>query len=211
VFITFEGPEGSGKSENARHLGAWLANRGFSVTSTREPGGTALGERVRALVLDPVRAPSALASLLLFSASRAELVHQVIQPALAAGRVVICDRYTDSTLAYQGYGDGLPLDDIRTANRLATGGLTPDLTYLLDVSVEVGLRRRAGAGDWNGIDARESAFHQRVREGFLALARAEPVRFRVIDASMCLDQVQDALLAALPAPLRESVASVAHT
>jgi dTMP kinase len=204
VFITFEGPEGSGKSENARHLAAWLAARGVAVTSTREPGGTALGEEVRALVLGPARAPSALTSLLLFSASRAELVRQVIRPALAAGRVVICDRYTDSTLAYQGYGDGLPLEEIQTVNRLATGGLTPDLTYLLDVPVEVGLARRAGAGDWNGIDARDRAFHQRVREGFLALARMEAVRFRVIDASMCRNQVQDGMLAALPAPLRES-------
>ncbi|MGH2343733.1 MAG: dTMP kinase, partial [Chloroflexota bacterium] len=124
--------------------------------------------------------------------------------------LVLCDRYTDSTLAYQGYGDGLPLDDIQQANRLATGGLTPDLTFLLDVPVAVGLSRRAGAGDWNGIDAREPAFHERVRQGFLELARAEPIRFRVIDASMCRNQVHEALLMALPARLRDSGAPASH-
>ncbi|HEY8284981.1 MAG TPA: dTMP kinase [Chloroflexota bacterium] len=200
MFITFEGPEGGGKSESAGWLGAWLAERGHAVTMTREPGGTALGERVRALVL-AAEAPSPLASLFLFSASRTELVQGVIRPALEAGRIVICDRHTDSTLAYQGFGDGLPLDAVRAVNGLATGGITPDLTFLLDVPAEVGLRRRAEDGAWNGMDARQLDFHHRVRDGFLWLARAEPRRWRVIDASMTRDHVRDALIAGLPAEI----------
>jgi dTMP kinase len=210
MFITIEGPEGSGKSACARWLADRLSDRGIAITGTREPGGTALGERVRAFVLDPAQPLLSRTSLFLFSAARAELVGRVIRPALAADRVVICDRYTDSTLAYQGFGDGLPLEDIRLANRLASGGLTPDLTLLLDVPVEVGLRRRAGAGNWNAFDARHLAFHERVRMGFLSLASEEPVRFRVIDASMSLNQVQGAVLAALPAPLRENSAAEAN-
>jgi len=166
---------------------------------TREPGGTVLGERVRALVLAADVQPSSLAALLLFSASRVELVRQIIRPALEAGQFVICDRHTDSTLAYQGFGDGLPLDEVRAVNRLATGGLSPDLTFLLDVPAEVGLRRRAADGAWNGMDARRLDFHQRVREGFLCLARDDPRRWRVIDASMTRDRVRDALIAGLPA------------
>ena len=199
MFITFEGPEGGGKSESARWLGAWLTARGHAVTMTREPGGTVLGERVRALVLAADVQPSSLAALLLFSASRVELVRQIIRPALEAGQFVICDRHTDSTLAYQGFGDGLPLDEVRAVNRLATGGLSPDLTFLLDVPAEVGLRRRAADGAWNGMDARRLDFHQRVREGFLCLARDDPRRWRVIDASMTRDRVRDALIAGLPA------------
>ncbi|HXT34497.1 MAG TPA: dTMP kinase [Chloroflexota bacterium] len=199
MFITFEGPEGGGKSESARWLGAWLTDRGHAVTMTREPGGTVLGERVRALVLAADVQPSSLAALLLFSASRVELVRQIIRPALEAGQFVICDRHTDSTLAYQGFGDGLPLDEVRAVNRLATGGLSPDLTFLLDVPAEVGLRRRAADGAWNGMDARRLDFHQRVREGFLCLARDDPRRWRVIDASMTRDRVRDALIAGLPA------------
>ncbi|HVC79884.1 MAG TPA: dTMP kinase [Chloroflexota bacterium] len=200
MFITVEGPEGGGKSESARWLGEWLTARGHLVTVTREPGGTALGERVRALVLAE-DTPSPLAALLLFSASRVELVREVIRPALAAGQLVICDRHTDSTLAYQGCGEGLPLDEVRAVNRLATGGLTPDLTFLLDVPAEVGLRRRAADGAWNGMDARRLDFHQRVREGFLCLARDDPRRWRVIDASMTRDRVRDALVAGLPAEI----------
>lgn len=198
MFITFEGPEGGGKSESALWLGEWLTTRGHVVTMTREPGGTALGEQVRALVL-AADAPSPLAALLLFSASRVELVREVIRPALEAGQFVICDRHTDSTLAYQGFGEGLPLDEVRAVNCLATGGLTPDLTFLLDVPAEVGLRRRAADGAWNGMDARRLDFHQRVREGFLCLARDDPRRWRVIDASMTRDRVRDALIAGLPA------------
>jgi dTMP kinase len=209
MFITIEGPEGSGKSACARWLAERLSARGIAVTETREPGGTALGERVRGFVLDPVQPPLPRTSLFLFSAARAELVGRVIQPALAADRLVICDRYTDSTLAYQGFGDGMPLEDVRAAVRLASGGLSPDLTLLLDVPVEVGLRRRAGAGDWNAFDARDLVFHERVRRGFLSLASDEPIRFRVIDASMSLNQVRSAVLAALPAQLRENVEAAA--
>jgi len=199
VFITLEGPEGGGKSEGARWLGAWLVGHGYPVTLTREPGGTVLGERLRDVVLAAETPPSPLAALLLFSASRAELVQSVIRPALDAGHLVICDRYVDSTLAYQGFGDGLPLDELRAVNHLATGGLAPDVTFLLDVPAEVGLKRRADGGEWNGMDARNLAFHRRVREGFLTLAREDPPRWRVIDASITRDHVRDALIAGLPA------------
>jgi dTMP kinase len=210
VFITIEGPEGSGKSACASWLATYLSEKGLAVTLTREPGGTPIGERIRGLVLDSSSPPLSRTSLFLFSAARAEVVDRVIRPALAANQVVICDRYTDSTLAYQGFGDGMPLEEVRAAVRLASGGLTPDLTLLLDVPAEVGLRRRAGAGNWNGFDARDLAFHERVRLGFLRLAAEEPIRFRVIDASMSLNQVHSAVLAALPAQLRENVEAAAN-
>ncbi len=184
-FITFEGPEGSGKSTQARLLAGWLRGQGLDVLLTREPGGTPIGDRIRSLLLDAsVGSLTSRAEVLLFSASRAQLVHTVIRPALKAGRVIICDRYADSTYAYQGYGRGLPLNELRTITRFATGGLEPDLTFLIDVPVEIGLsRKRGGTGedDWNRMEQERLAYHRRVREGYLELARQAPQRWVILD------------------------------
>ncbi len=182
MFITFEGPDGSGKTTAMASLAAWLSENNASVVTTREPGGTSLGERIRALVLDGEQ-PEPYTALLLFLAARSELVSKVIRPALQRHQVVLCDRFTDSTLAYQGFGEGIPVDDIRLLNRLATGGLTPDITVLLDIEPVDGLLRRERAGDLNAMDRRDLEFHTRVREGFLTLASEEPARWLVVDAA----------------------------
>ena len=184
LFVTFEGGEGSGKSTQVTRLADRLRAAGLDPLVTREPGGTPLAEGIRALLLDPARAPGALAEALLMVAARADLVSTTLRPALAAGRVVLCDRYGDSTLAYQGGGRGLDPAQLAAWNRAATGGLVPDLTLLFDVSPELGLARRANAaGTPNRLDLESAAFHARVRERYLELARAEPARFVVLDAS----------------------------
>lgn len=185
-FITFEGSDGAGKSEQARRFAAGLTTAGRAVTLTREPGGTPLGERVRALLLDPSLDRTAEADALLFNAARAELVSQIIRPALTRGEIVVCDRYADSTLAYQGYGAGMDLGWLRTLQLLSTGGIKPDLTILLDVPVRIGLARRGrGAADeltrFETATIHDAAFHERVRDGFLVLAAAEPERWRVVN------------------------------
>lgn len=192
MFITLEGPEGSGKTNQAAALVEYLQQQGYPVLATREPGGTHIGDQVRAVLADVRNADMRpRTEILLFQASRAQLVEQVIRPALAAGKVVICDRYADSTLAYQGYGHQLfDLDELRPLIHFATGGLKPDLTLLLDVDVEEGLRRRARDGGWNRLDAYDLAFHQRVRQGYHQLALSEPQRWVVIDASRPAQQVQ---------------------
>src|SRR6266850_5125937 len=183
-FVTFEGGEGSGKSTQLARLAARLATRGLDPLVTREPGGTPVAEGIRALLLDPALKPGAMAEALLMEAARADLVATVIRPALAAGSVVLCDRYDDSTLAYQGAGRGLDLKMLREWNRVATGGLVPALTLLFDLDPEVGLTRREDAsGVPNRLDRESLAFHARVRAQFLELARAEPRRFIVIDAA----------------------------
>jgi dTMP kinase len=196
-FITFEGPEGGGKSSQLTRLAARLATAGDAPLALREPGGTPTGEAVRSLLLaaDGTLRPETEA--LLFCAARAELVAEVLGPALAAGRTVLCDRYADSTLAYQGYGRGLDLGRLAALNALATGGLVPDLTLLLDVPVAIGLARRRRDGGWNRLDAAPEAFHERVRAGFLALAAAEPARWRVIDATGPAEGVAEAVWAAV--------------
>ncbi|HEY7270332.1 MAG TPA: dTMP kinase, partial [Dehalococcoidia bacterium] len=172
LFITFEGGEGSGKSTQTQLLAAGLREAGRDVVALREPGGTALGEELRKLLLHKDKAVSVEAELLMFLAARAELVNEVIRPALDAGGVVICDRFSDSTVAYQGYGRGVDVSAIKTLNRWATGGLQPDLTVLLDVPVEVGRKRKHGDDD---VFYRESeGFHSRVREGYRFLAASEP-------------------------------------
>lgn len=203
-FITLEGPDGAGKSSQAARLGAALQERGLLVTTVREPGGTPIGEAIRALLLDPERdvGQGPLVDALLFVAARAQLVEEVIRPALAEGRIVICDRYADSTLAYQGYGSGLDLGWLASLSARATGGLAPDLTLLLDVPVETGLDRRAGgpAGErtrFEGASRSDPDFHRRVREGYLELAAAEPGRWRVIDAARDPDLVAADVLAAV--------------
>jgi dTMP kinase len=195
LFVTIEGPEGSGKTVVARRLAAELTARGRVVRLTREPGGTRLGERVREILLG--RADLGIgprADALLFNAARAQLVQEVISPALQAGEVVVCARFADSTLAYQGYGAGLPVGELRALASVATGGLEPDLTILLDVDPETGIRRKTAEAR-NRFETFDLAFHRRVREGFLELAREEPGRWRVVDSTRHIDRVFGDVLA----------------
>lgn len=185
LFITFEGPEGGGKTTQLPLLAAWLREQGCDVLTTREPGGTRIGDAVRAVLLEPTHTEMrAQTEILLFSAARAQLVGEVIQPHLARGGVVLCDRFADSTLAYQGYGRGLALDVLRQITDFAIGPVRPDLTVCLDLPVLEGLRRKRGgaAAEWNRMEREELAFHEAVRRGYLALAAAEPQRWLVVDA-----------------------------
>lgn len=195
MFITFEGPEGSGKSSQIRLLADFLRKRGEDVLVTREPGGTAVGDQIRACLHDVANTGiMAVTEFLLFSASRAQLVRQVIRPALAAGRIVLCDRYADSTIAYQGYGRKLDREILGQITAFATGGLQPDLTLLLDIEVEKGLaRRRQNAEEMTRLDLETIAFHRRVREGYHALAAANPGRWVVIEADEGVTAVQAAI------------------
>jgi dTMP kinase len=186
-FITLDGPEGGGKTTQAERLAAHLTATGRAVHLTREPGGTWLGERIRETLLARTAAAAAatdpLTDAFLFDAARRQLVEEVIRPSLAAGTTVVCARFADSTLAYQGYGAGVSLDRLRTLAELATGGLMPDLTLLLDLPVEVGLARKA-PGDVTRFEVEyDLAFHRRVRDGFLAIAAADPDRIVRIDAT----------------------------
>jgi dTMP kinase len=192
MFITLEGPEGSGKTTQARLLAAWLRDQGYQVTLTREPGGTDIGDQIRAVLHDPENsAIDARTEILLYSASRAQHVAQRVRPALAAGEIVVSDRYADSTLAYQGYGRGLDLEALRRITGFATGGLAPDLTLYLDIPAEDGLQRRQlGGGEWNRLDAESLEFHQRVRAGYLELVKQEPERWVVIHAARSVEEVQ---------------------
>jgi len=191
MFITFEGPDGSGKSSQVASLAEYLDKQGFNVLVTREPGGTAIGDQIRTILSDLGNEEMhPRAETLLFLAARAQIVEQVILPALAEGRVVLCDRYADSTLAYQGYGHQHDLQQIQTLLDFATGGLKPDLTLLLDVDVEIGLQRRATDGQWNRLDAYNLEFHRRVRQGYHELVQTDLRRWIVVDASQPADQVQ---------------------
>jgi dTMP kinase len=194
LLITVEGGEGSGKSTLARGLAERLREQGHSVCLTREPGGTEFGQAIERLLAGE-RMPSPIAELLLFEADRAQHVREVVQPALAEGMLVICDRFADSSLAYQGYGRGIDLDFIRRLNDEATGGLKPDVTLLLDVLPEVGLSRE---GDQSDVTGRQSLdFHERVREGFLALVKDEPERLVIIDGRLPPNDVAQAAMAAV--------------
>lgn len=191
MFITFEGPEGSGKSSQIGPLKAFLENKGFSVLATREPGGTVIGNQIRDCLHDVNnREMISETEFLLYSASRAQLVREVILPALEEGQIVLCDRYADSTLAYQGYGRMLPLKDLKKITNFATGGLQPHLTFLLDIDVQRGLARRVvGQAEMNRLDLEEIAFHQRVREGYHKLSQSDPERWCVIDADRSAESV----------------------
>ena len=190
VFITLEGPDGSGKSSLLQSLAAALREAGCEVVATREPGSTPLGEQVRRLVLDtePKIDRTGRADALLFAASRAQHVEEVIRPALERGAVVVCDRYADSSLAYQGAGSGVPMDELRAVQRFATGGLVPDLTVLLDLPVEAGLERKSA--EVTRFEAyHDIAYHERVRAAFLGFAAEEPGRYAVVDATLDADGV----------------------
>lgn len=201
--MTIEGSEGAGKTVQAQRLARELKARGLGVVLTREPGGTWLGEQVRTVVLARAgRSNVPVADALLFNAARAQLVSEVIRPALAAGLVVISARYADSTVAYQGYGAGTPIEELRALAAIATGGLVPDVTILLDVDPSIGLARKLPADRTRFEHDFDLDFHQRVRAGFLSIARDEPERVRVIDASRDAETVfleaLDAVDAALP-------------
>ena len=194
-FVTIEGGDGAGKTTQVRLLDDYLGARGVSRLVTREPGETGVGRTVRRILMERGEASLAAGTeLFLILADRAQHVHEVIRPALEAGRFVLCDRFTDSTLAYQGYGRGMDLDLLREANRLATGGAAPELTIILDCPVEAArarLGRRSGrSAPADRFEAEGAEFHQRVREGFLALAEADPDRCRVIDADAPVEAVR---------------------
>jgi dTMP kinase len=200
MFITLEGPDGSGKTKQIQPLADFLTVKGFSVFTAREPGGTSIGDQVRNILMNMDNTSMRpRTETLLFCSARAQLVDEVIRPHLDNGEVVLLDRYADSTMAYQGYGHQNDLTLIKNLLDFATGGLKPDLTFLLDVDPEVGLRRRQiGGGEWNRLDAYQLQYHQRVRLGYLKMAAAEPSRWRIIDASQPPDMVkckiQDILL-----------------
>jgi dTMP kinase len=194
MFVTFEGPDGSGKTSQVAILAEHLRQLGYPLLVTREPGGTSIGDQIRKILSDlDNMTMQPRTEILLFQASRAQLVDEVIRPHLERGSLVLCDRFADSTLAYQGYGHCIDLDQLRSIINFATGELKPDLTLLFDVDVETGLRRRARGGDWNRLDAYEVAFHQRVRKGYLQLAQEEPDRWIKIDAGQPPEAVQEAV------------------
>lgn len=200
-FISFEGGEGAGKSTQVQRLRQWLEDLGHPVLVTRQPGGTAYGQRIRQLILEPNAAEtlSAKAELFLYLADRAHHVDTVIQPALDAGQMVICDRYIDSTLAYQGYGRGLDLQELKTLNHLATSGLKPALTIWLDIAPSLGRERILGRQALDRLEAESLAFHERVRAGYQALALEEPARWLRLDAT----QSEQAVFAEIQQHLHE--------
>jgi dTMP kinase len=203
-FVTFEGLDGSGKSTHLRRAAAWLGELGHDVLLTHEPGGTPLGDELRRIFLDPGRtvADGTVEVLVVFASRRQHLL-ELIDPALAAGRLVLCDRFTDSTLAYQGYGRGVPLTTIAEVDRVATGSRRPDRTLLFDLPAETAHRRgqserrRQKPGGVDRLDAEDLEFYRRVREGYLALAAAEPGRFRVVDSGGDAEATAEQVRAAL--------------
>jgi len=207
LFVTFEGPEGSGKTTQIQRLHEALLAQGCRVVCTREPGGTAIGEQIRDVLhsLDNV-AMLPNTEALLYTAARSQHVGQVIAPALARDEVVICDRYAESTLAYQGHGHGLDLDVLATLTRFATAGLRPDLIIYLDLDVGVGLQRKRrdqerGEGEWNRMDDKSIAFYRRVRDAYLGMAHDDPERWLVIDATLAIESVHRLILEKVEARL----------
>lgn len=207
-FVSLEGTDGSGKSTQASLLARWLRLKGHQVTETREPGGTPLGDRVRELILDPGQPDSTpLTMALLLSASRAQLVSEVIRPALDAGRIVVADRYADSTVAYQSFGLGLDLSTVHELTRLATGGLRPDVIIYVDVEPETGMARIAARGTRNRLDTEALDFHRRVREGYRKLIAADPDRWVTVDGMAGPGSVERAIIEAIE-PRLDEVAGV---
>lgn len=206
MFITFEGPEGSGKSTQLPELARYLESLNLPVVKTREPGGTAIGDQIREVLvsLDNTELHPRT-EILLFLAARAQLVEELIIPSLRQNKIILCDRYGDSTLAYQGYGHGLDLDTLRAMLEFATGGLKPDLTILLDIDVLTGLKRKKVKEEWNRLDAFELSFHERVREGYHILAGQEPERWKIVDATQKPEQVQNEIRALVLAALEKKI------
>jgi dTMP kinase len=195
MFITLEGPEGSGKTSHIPPLVEYLREQGYTVFPTREPGGTSIGEQIRMVIHDLKNVEMHPRSeTLLYQAARAQIVEEVIRPRLKAGEIVLSDRYFDSTIAYQGYGHQQDLEQVRALVKYATGGLVPDLTILLDIDVEAGLKRKTQNGaEWNRLDAYTLEFHQRVRKGYLEMVKAEPKRWVVVNAGNEWEKVQQEL------------------
>src|SRR5690606_17650386 len=214
LFVAFEGGEGSGKTTQARMLAIWLRDQGHDVVQTREPGATKVGMRLRAILLDAAeRGLSGRAEALLYAADRAEHVEKVIRPALQRGAIVVCDRYVDSSLAYQGAGRSLDPEDVSKINAWATGGLVPHLTVLIDTPPQIGLARIGGAAD--RIESEPLEFHERVRKGFRALAAAAPDRYLVVDGTLPPEQitraVQDRTREILPDPVPQETEDATGT
>jgi len=205
MFITLEGPEGSGKTCQMSDLAKYLREQGYEVITTREPGGTSIGDQIRGVLTNLENTELVpRTEILLFLAARAQLVEQLIRPALKNGKIVLCDRYGDSTLAYQGYGHQTDLNLLQRLLAFATNGLKPDLTLLLDIDVEIGLQRKINADEWNRLDAYEVAFHQRVRQGYKALLAEEPERWVLIDANQPKAEVQNLMRQAVMFRLKMS-------
>jgi dTMP kinase len=211
LFITFEGPDGSGKSTQIELVADFLRRKGYNIYCTREPGGSAIGDQIREVLHDVKNTEmSSRAEILLYSASRAQLVEQIILPRLAQGEVVLCDRYADSTYAYQGYGRQLDFATLRTITEFATQNLKPDLTIYLDLNVETGLQRKveanaAGEGEWNRMDQLKIDFHQRVRSGYLEMAKNEPDRWLVVNASGTIEDINRSICDRLEKVLAERI------
>lgn len=204
ILITFEGPEGGGKSYQIERVKEFLEEEGREILVVREPGETLMGEQIRRVLLNPKnKEMEPRAETLLFEAARAQLVEEVIKPALAQGKIVLADRFFDSTTAYQGYGRGLPLGEIDRLNRFATGGLVPDLTILLDIDPELGLERRKKSGKEDRLDAEGLEFHRRVREGYLKLATEDSQRWRVVDAGRSPDEVFEQIITIIKGELEK--------
>ena len=199
MFITFEGPDGSGKTTQLNRLMPVLTTAYPDVIRTREPGGTAIGDQIRTVIMNMKnKSMDPRAEILLFCASRAQLVEELIRPSLAQGKPVLCDRYADSTLAYQGYGHGLDLETLSRLLDFATGGLKPDLTLLFDLPAEAGLRRRlSNHEEWNRMDDYALQFHERVRQGYLTMAASDPQRWVVIDADRSPDEIHEEVVSVL--------------
>jgi len=205
MFITFEGIEGSGKTTQLNHIADYLRKKGEACVLTREPGGTPIGEKIRAILLDPAsKGMDPMTELLLYTADRVQHVKELLGPSLAAGKIVLCDRYFDATLVYQGYARGLDIELIEQLHRMLPAGLRPDITFLLDLPPEMGLSRawaQIDAGNRTGRESRFEkealSFHEKVRSGYLALARKEPERFRIIDAGRDAAEVQTEILKVL--------------
>jgi dTMP kinase len=199
LFISFEGPDGSGKTTQVGLLAEYLQALGHDVLITHEPGGTSIGDQIRSVLHDVKNAEMTCETeFLLYSASRAQLVRQVLVPHLARGGTVLCDRFADSSVAYQGYGRELDLKAIEYITRFATGGLTPDLTVYLDLPVEEGIQRKhtahmAETGEWNRLDQQAIDFHRRVRQGYLEMAQANPDRWLVVDATQSVADTQSTI------------------
>lgn len=198
LFITVEGIDGCGKSTQARLIAAALEAAGHDVLRLREPGGVKISEQIRAILLDPANAEMGdVCELLLYEAARAQLVHQVIRPALAAGKTVVCDRFYDSTTAYQAFADGLDRNMVSQANELAVDGCRPNLTFVFDLPVEDALRRRSGRGAEDRLELKGMEFQERVAAGFRAVAADEPERVKLIDAGGSIAEVFSSVVAEL--------------